>query len=216
MTGQTASHAALMNETYRYQRYFYDATRRFYLLGRDQLIADLNPAPNARVLEIACGTGRNLARINRVYPGRALYGLDISEEMLRSARAKLDGHANLQAGDACHFDAQALFGPRSFDRIVMSYCLSMIPDWQGAVRNGLRHLKPGGSLHIVDFGDQSGLPSTFERGLTAWLGKFHVTIRRDLVPLVSERAARTGDEVDSRALFRGYAQQVTVRRPTRN
>ena len=36
-------HGALMDRVYRHQRHFYDLTRRWYLLGRDRLIADLAP-----------------------------------------------------------------------------------------------------------------------------------------------------------------------------
>jgi S-adenosylmethionine-diacylgycerolhomoserine-N-methlytransferase len=41
-----------MNRMYRRQRYIYDGTRRYYLLGRDRLIAGLQPAAGATVLEI--------------------------------------------------------------------------------------------------------------------------------------------------------------------
>lgn len=37
------SHARLMDRMYRYQRYIYDFTRKYYLFGRDTLIRDLNP-----------------------------------------------------------------------------------------------------------------------------------------------------------------------------
>ena len=54
-----------MNRMYRWQRFIYDATRRYYLLGRDQLIAELAPGAGAAVLEIGCGTGRNLVQAAR-------------------------------------------------------------------------------------------------------------------------------------------------------
>jgi trans-aconitate methyltransferase len=41
------------------------------------------------VLELGCGTGRNLDRIARRWPGMRLHGIDISREMLASARARL-------------------------------------------------------------------------------------------------------------------------------
>jgi len=88
-----ATHAALMDATYRHQRRIYDVTRRHFLLGRDRLIAELDPPPGARVLEIACGTGRNLDLIGRRWPGCRLSGLDISQEMLASARARLGRRA---------------------------------------------------------------------------------------------------------------------------
>ena len=49
-----------MNRMYRWQRHIYDGTRRYYLLGRDRLIANLRPDAGTTVLEIGCGTGRNL------------------------------------------------------------------------------------------------------------------------------------------------------------
>ena len=54
--------AVAMDRMYRQQRHVYDVTRRYYLLGRDQLIRRLAPARGRHVLEIGCGTGRNLVR----------------------------------------------------------------------------------------------------------------------------------------------------------
>ena len=78
--------ARLMDRMYRHQRHFYDATRKFYLLGRDQLIRDINPPVRGRVLEIGCGTGRNLVRAARTWPSIQAYGIDVSAEMLATAR----------------------------------------------------------------------------------------------------------------------------------
>jgi S-adenosylmethionine-diacylgycerolhomoserine-N-methlytransferase len=76
---------ARMNRMYRRQRHVYDGTRRYYLLGRDQLIAGLQTGSGANVLEIGCGTGRNLvlaAQLNRL---ARFFGVDVSTEMLTSA-----------------------------------------------------------------------------------------------------------------------------------
>ena len=51
-----------LDRNYRYQRRVYDLTRRYYLLGRNRLIADLAPPDRGCVLEIGCGTARNLQR----------------------------------------------------------------------------------------------------------------------------------------------------------
>ena len=52
-----SAHAAQhMDEIYRYQRYIYDLTRKFYLLGRDRVIDELAPPRGGKVLEVACGT----------------------------------------------------------------------------------------------------------------------------------------------------------------
>ncbi|MFC2968227.1 class I SAM-dependent methyltransferase [Acidimangrovimonas pyrenivorans] len=213
MEDRAHRHAALMDATYRYQRLIYDVTRRYYLLGRDRLIRDLDPPPGGHVLEIACGTGRNLDRIAARYPGRALYGLDISEEMLRSARAKLGTRATLARADARDFDATALFGRRRYDRIVFSYSLSMIPDWTDALSHALSHLAPGGELHIVDFGGQSRLPAWFGAALRAWLARFHVTPRDDLPQEAGRAAAEIGCRSVSESLLRDYCRYLVLSRP---
>ena len=74
----TSNPAATMDRMYRHQRHVYDATRKFYLFGRDRLIRELAPAPGDRLLEIGCGTARNLIRVARRHPQVALYGIDAS------------------------------------------------------------------------------------------------------------------------------------------
>ncbi|WP_141117933.1 class I SAM-dependent methyltransferase, partial [Leisingera sp. JC1] len=130
----STTHAVLMDQTYRRQRLIYDLTRKYYLLGRDRLIDGLAPKEGSHVLEVACGTGRNLKRASRKYPHSAFYGLDISTEMLTSARNKVGAYVQLAQADACRFDGARLFRRSKFDRIFISYGLSMIPDWQAALR----------------------------------------------------------------------------------
>lgn len=210
--------AGLMDAIYRRQRHIYDASRKFYLLGRDRLIDELAPAEGGCVLEIGCGTGRNLIRIARRYPGRACCGLDVSSVMLETARrsvgrAGLSDRIALAQADATDFDPQALFGRAGFDRIVISYALSMIPPWQGVVEEALRRLSPGGELHIVDFGDQRELPRPFSAVLNRWLALFHVTPRRDLAAVLAASAARADVTLQARSLYRGYAALAVLRRP---
>ncbi|MGY6552391.1 MAG: class I SAM-dependent methyltransferase [Erythrobacter sp.] len=211
--GSPARHAALMDEVYRGQRHIYDFTRKYYLFGRDSLIAGLDAAPAMRVLEVACGTGRNLARIAQKWPGVRLYGLDISQEMLKSARAALGDGATLGAGDACSFDAEALLGTGQFDRIVLSYSLSMIPDWQGALDHAASLLAPGGQLHIVDFGDLGGLPRPLAAGLRAWLARFHVAPRPEMPAIAARIAAARGLGLSVRRGPMGYFQWHVLSAP---
>lgn len=204
-----------MDEVYRGQRHIYDLTRKYYLLGRDRLIDEMDVPDGGTVLEIGCGTGRNLARIAKLYPGVRLYGLDISEEMLKSASVNLQ-HAHcaqrteLACADAAHFDALQLFGRARFDRIMFSYTLSMIPDWQGALRQAAKLLSTHGSIHIVDFGQQERLPFWFSQSLSAWLRQFHVEPRSGLRDFAlglggeSKRSVRTGN------VYRGYAQMIVI------
>ncbi|AZO76428.1 SAM-dependent methyltransferase [Bosea sp. Tri-49] len=207
-----------MDRMYRFQRHIYDVTRKFYLLGRDGLIAGLKPPPGGAVLEIGCGTGRNLIKIARRYPHTLCYGLDVSEEMLRTAReqvakAGLSERIVLAQADATHFDPQALFGRAGFERVVISYALSMIPPWREALAEAVRVVAPGGSLHIVDFGDQADLPDPFKAVLNRWLALFHVTPRKDLDAVVTELCAEAGVIGGTTRLFGGYSVQAVAIRP---
>lgn len=211
------SAAGLMDQIYRHQRHIYDASRKFYLLGRDQLIDGLQPPEGGSVLEIGCGTGRNLIRIAQRYPDCACHGLDVSGAMLATAqgslaKAGLEQRIGLAQADATGFDPQVLFGRAGFDRIVISYALSMIPPWQGVVAEALRRLSPGGSLHIVDFGDQAGLPAPFKAVLLRWLALFHVTPREDLPEVVRAMAEAAGADCRIGAPYRGYAVHAVVTR----
>lgn len=212
MSQPAANHAALMDKVYRGQRHIYDATRKYYLFGRDRLIEELACRPGHAMLELGCGTGRNLQLIARRWPGVSCHGLDISSEMLKSARKRLGTSGRLALGDATRFDALALFEREGFDRAVLSYALSMIPAWEAALEHAASALAPGGSLHVVDFGDLEGLPSPFRAILRRWLARFHVTPRTEL-ETVGARIAREqglGFEVVRGPL--GYYQMVRLSR----
>lgn len=214
-TQQTTGHAGRMDRMYRYQRHIYDLTRKYYLFGRDSLIRDLDIPAGGSVLEIGCGTGRNLALIRRRYPSARLFGLDISAEMLASAKAKLsqDGKspAVLRVADATDFTS-AEFGESGFDRIVISYALSMIPEWEKAIEAAGAALAPSGSLHIVDFGQQERLPGFFATLLRGWLKRFHVTPRARLRDAIEAAASGVEGTTTFRSIGRGYAWQVVFRR----
>jgi S-adenosylmethionine-diacylgycerolhomoserine-N-methlytransferase len=209
--------AALMDRMYRRQRHIYDLSRKFYLLGRDEAIAGLNAGPGDRVLEIGCGTGRNLVKLATAYPEARLYGLDVSREMLASAaaalaRAGLSRRIALGQGDAMAFDPQALFGCAEFERVMISYALSMIPPWREALGQALDVLAPGGSLHLVDFGDGAGLPGPFRTGLRGWLAAFDVIPRDDLAAALAALSAERGLTCEIETRFRGYAALAVARR----
>ena len=90
-----------MDRMYRLQRYFYDATRKYYLLGRDQLLREMALQPGDRVLEIGCGTARNLIVLARQRPDVTCYGLDASHEMLATAANKVAPRAASNRASRC-------------------------------------------------------------------------------------------------------------------
>jgi|SRR5271169_4641176 len=209
--------AQLMDRMYRRRRHIYDLSRKFYLLGRDQAIRGLRARAGDSVLEIGCGTGRNLVKLATAYPQARLYGLDVSREMLASAtaaaaRAGLSARIALGQGDATAFDPQALFGRAEFERVMISYALSMVPPWRAALAQAVDVLSPGGSLHCVDFGDCAGLPGPFRSGLRRWLAAFDVTPRDDLAAALAALAAERGLTCEIETRFRGYAVLAVARR----
>lgn len=202
------SHRERMDAIYTRQRHFYDLTRKYYLLGRDRLIANLDLDAGGTVIEIGCGTARNLIAIAKAWPEARLFGIDLSEAMLTTARRNVDraGFSErivLAQGDATDFDAVAVFGEDAFDRVVLSYTLSMIPDWRAALAHAAAVAR--GRVDMVDFGQQERLPLMFRRGLFAWLSKFDVTPRKELPEALDEVGARAALSPSFTPQYRGYA-----------
>lgn len=194
-----------MDRMYRLQQRIYDLTRKYYLIGRDRLIRELDARPGQTVLDVGCGTGRNLALIGRRYPGVHLFGLDAAAPMLRTAAARVPG-AVLVRGLAEELDAAAMFDLKhGFDHVTISYCLSMVDDPAAAVRAAARNLAPGGTLHVVDFGDMAGLASWFRYGMTAWLASFHVRHRPEIEATLRALEAEDAGRFETVAIARRYA-----------
>jgi S-adenosylmethionine-diacylgycerolhomoserine-N-methlytransferase len=212
------SHAALMDRVYRRQRYVYDLTRKYYLFGRDRLIRDMSLREGASVLEVGCGTARNIIAIARRYPSAKLYGLDASTEMLRTAKASLEraglGDAVVLRHGYAEAVTPALFGrEQAFDAIVFSYSLSMIPDWKQALRAAGDSLNPGGKIHVVDFGDLEGF-GPLRMALGWWLSLFHVAPREELLRTLEGKADSAGANLRTLPgryafLFSGMADMLT-------
>jgi S-adenosylmethionine-diacylgycerolhomoserine-N-methlytransferase len=214
----SGTHAALMDGVYRRQRHIYDATRKYYLLGRDRLIEELDPPPGARVLEMGCGTGRNLALAARRYPQARFFGLDISSQMLASARRKIDGarlggRISLAQADASADDPREVFGVDGFERVFFSYTLSMVPDWRAALARALAATAPGGTLHVVDFGQQRDMPRLAHAVLSRWLALFHVAPRADLGEGIAAAAETLGGcTVSFRSRYADYCWAFRIDR----
>jgi S-adenosylmethionine-diacylgycerolhomoserine-N-methlytransferase len=216
MTNSAAA-TVLMNRMYRRQRHFYDFTRKYYLIGRDELIAGLAPAPTDNVLELGCGTGRNLIVAARQYPGTRFCGIDVSTEMLTTAigaiaAAGLSSRVRVAHGDATRLDTAKVFGSSHFERVFMSYSLSMIPAWRAALDVAIAMLAPGGQLHIVDFGDQERLPRWVRGALRFWLKQFDVIPCDQLDPELRARADRAQADLRVERPYRGYAQYAILQR----
>jgi len=208
-----------MDRMYRYQRHIYDFSRKFYLLGRDRLVRELKLAPGARICEVGCGTGRNLVALARQYPDAEIFGIDASNEMLKTARATIaragcGGRIRIERCLADELDPHGTFGlEESFDAIVFSYTLSMIRDWVGVTDRAVGALKPAGVLAVVDFSEQRGLPEWFRNLLRRWLALFDVIPRAGLPDHLRAIAQREHGTLVVQPLYRDYACLLRYRRP---
>ncbi len=163
---------------YRFHSRIYDATRWSFLFGRSAIIeeaARFAPQP-ARILEIGCGTGRNLVLLASRFPQAEITGLDLSEAMLDLSRAKT---AHLpRPVRLLHRAYDAPLG-ESFDLVLFSYALTMFnPGYDVAIRAAAADLALGGHLAVVDFHDSP--ISAFRR----WMGVNHVRMEAHLLPLL--------------------------------
>jgi len=159
-----------LNAYYRLHAPIYDLTRPFFLFGRGRLIAELatrcqDPSrPPPRILEVGCGTGRNLASLRQAFPLSRLVGIDLSEAMLKRARRRLGCKAELIHG------ALGVVNPGApFDIVIASYMLSMTGDEQARCIAAMRAvLAPGGCIGVVDF--HSSPSGAFQN----WMQRNHV------------------------------------------
>jgi ubiquinone/menaquinone biosynthesis C-methylase UbiE len=144
----------------------YDRAARWYdwlegfldLAGLGKMRRNLLKRASGKVLEVAVGTGKNLA----FYPPDCrIIALDLSAEMLKVARNR---------GATCRSslffvvaDAEALpFNERNFDTVVSSLSTCTFPNPASAIREMARVCRPGGKMLLLEHG----------RSDREWLGRW--------------------------------------------
>jgi len=172
------THRAEMNNVYRYTRHVYDISRKYFLFGRDTLISEVANKSGQRICEIGCGTGRNLIKLAQLNSSNQLFGIDASDLMLEIARGKIKRHNLQHLVSTSSGLAEEFHFHTSFDVIMFSYSLSMIPDQEGAIRNAIKFLNPGGVILILDFGELEGFPLIVGQLFKKFLKRFSVSPRK--------------------------------------
>lgn len=171
------------------QRYYalhskiYDATRWSFLFGRNEILRRVKASHTpTNILEVGCGTGRNLAVLRRLFPNAALTGVDLSPHMLEIARRRpelRDGGAKFIGGA---YERPVHPGGLAFDLVLFSYALSMFnPGWCAAISSAAGDLVEDGRIAVVDF-SASRFPA-FKR----WMGVNHVQMDGHLWPALRDR-----------------------------
>jgi len=114
-----------------------------------------------RILEVGVGTGISLPDYLR---SNRLVGIDLSEPMLRKARARVAEHGLNNVEALAVMDAERLALPdRSFDVVVAQYVITAVPHPEATLDEFARVLRPGGEIVLVNhIGAESGVRRLFE------------------------------------------------------
>lgn len=201
-----------MDRIYRYQRYFYDVTRPLFLPGRNALLDTLEPMPGETILEMGCGTARNLIYLARRHEHARLFGVDVSARMLDTARrnirrAGLENRIFLTREQAEDMSPFKTFSQKDkFDKIFFSYSLSMIPVWPEALDAAEAALHDSGRLFVVDFKNMEKWPGPARAVFSKWLSLFHVRFEEKMISGLYQRFSN----IDIQSLWGGYAFLATA------
>jgi S-adenosylmethionine-diacylgycerolhomoserine-N-methlytransferase len=143
------SHAERLQAFYAPQAAHCDAFHERLLHSRAELIDLLDPPPEARVVELGSGTGRNLDLFGpRLRDLPSFQPVDLCPALPARARLRARGLANVRVIEA---DATTYGPAQPADLVYFSCALTMIPDWRGALSNGRAMLRPDAILGLVDF-----------------------------------------------------------------
>jgi demethylmenaquinone methyltransferase/2-methoxy-6-polyprenyl-1,4-benzoquinol methylase len=144
----------------------------FMPAGFRQKAADrLQLKPGSHVLEIGCGTGRNLAPLrNAVGPTGSVYGVDISTGMLDEARAMCaqNGWTNV---DLIQQDAAEFNPPQPLDGVMFGLSYNTMPHHHAVLHHAWNLLRPGGRLVVMDAKLPPGLGGELILPFSLWLMK---------------------------------------------
>lgn len=118
------------------------------------------------ILDVGVGTGLELPLFS---PRSSVTGVDLSEAMLRRARARVLGERLASVAGLCVMDAMRLgFPDASFDAVVAPFVMTVVPDPAATLEEFARVLRPGGEIVLVNHvGAEQGPRAAVER----WLGR---------------------------------------------
>ncbi len=103
-----------------------------------------------RVLEVGCGRGIGTELIFKQFGAREIHAYDIDPDMVRKARQRLSAYSaerlRLAVGDVTALDAE----DGAYDAVFDFWIIHHVPEWQRAVSEISRVLKPGGRFFFEE------------------------------------------------------------------
>jgi ubiquinone/menaquinone biosynthesis C-methylase UbiE len=140
---------------------FYDFIQRWVVQDtryKNRLIEQARIQAGHKVMDLGCGTGTLAVMVKQAQPNVEVFGLDADPEMLKVAQLKTERKSlAVKFNQGMAFDLP--YPDASLDRVLSSLMIHHLktPEKEKAAREIYRVLKPGGQLHVIDFGK----PSTF-------------------------------------------------------
>jgi ubiquinone/menaquinone biosynthesis C-methylase UbiE len=110
------------------------------------IVTEAFTSPFSTILDVGCGTGTLLSMIRERQKTIQLSGIDLSEEMIRAARAKLQENADLRISDS----EDIPFKNASFDLVTCTFSFHHYPNPRAVLLEFRRVLSPGGRLILAD------------------------------------------------------------------
>jgi S-adenosylmethionine-diacylgycerolhomoserine-N-methlytransferase len=145
------THAERLESFYGYQAGDYDAFRRTFLRGRDELAGRLAFPEGGRWCDLGCGTGYLLDAVGPAARKLAAIELvDLCRPLLHVADSRIAAGAWANARTV-RADIARWRPDGPVDVVTFSYALSMTPHWFAAIDAAREMLRPGGQIGVVDF-----------------------------------------------------------------
>lgn len=170
---------------------------------RQRAIDRLDLKPGARVLEIGCGTGRNLAYLRAaVGDSGQVFGVDLSEGMLATARALCTARQWVNV-ELANRDFLEYSPGEQVDCVLFSLSYATMPNHKQILAKAWDLMKPGGRIVILDAKLPDGFSGRVMLPATLWMMK-HSVLGNPYIRPWEELASLTSDIAMEEVQFGTY------------